>query len=102
MYQLKDHSHFDMLVPFVAGRARAQDCQQRAQAFTAARDDVVAELVYEHHIGVKSGANELIDGARVIGDKRAQGFDIRSGFGVFQRISVGRPGRAGGSCQECP
>src|SRR5690606_33930929 len=56
----------------------------RSQALSARRDDVLGDLVDQHHVGRQPVADQRIDGGHVAGGKRldggqGQGRDVKGG-----------------------
>jgi hypothetical protein len=59
--EFDDRGRLAMAAAFDPARARDRDDDQRAQALTASTDDVLRDLIDQHHIAGQALANDTID-----------------------------------------
>ncbi len=96
--------HFDhgrqnvVILPAIAGRARSEEQQGRAQPLAAARDDVLGDLADEDDLGGKGLAHDAVDGGHVRADRGLEEFDDhesgrKSGWRGVRDRGLGRPRR---------
>ena len=81
---IDDNRHLSMTGPVVARRLGAQQREQRAQALATAADDVMAESVDQHDVGIEAGLDQPVDRSDIVAHESSQIFDFRFGFGFFQ------------------
>ena len=74
MDELDDSRHFVMPHALVAQRTGGQQHQCRTHALAAAIDDVLGNLPDQHHVGVKSVANDRVDGLHIRPDQGVELF----------------------------
>lgn len=65
MDELNDRGHLVMSNAVVAHGAGGEENQRRTHALAAAADDVFRHLPNEYHIGVKTVADDRVDGLHV-------------------------------------
>ncbi len=82
MDELDHRRQLDVLIAAVAGRARRQHMQHRTQALAAAGDDVVRDLVDQHHVRGEAGPDQGVDALHVTGSERSYGGEIGGAAGV--------------------
>ena len=89
MDKFNDGGQVDMLVAAVTEMPGNQQQQGRAQAFAAAVDDIMAELVDEGDIGMQGLLDQPVDLLHVFGNELLDGLDVhgraggKGGFGNF-------------------
>jgi hypothetical protein len=74
------------LLPSIAGRARREQQHRRPQALAAGGDDVLRHFAHQRHVGLEAAADDLVDLAHVVGDRRQHGHeahDFRYNSGPF-------------------
>ena len=74
MDELNDGSHLVMPYALIAKRPGSQQHECRTHAFAATIDDVLGNLPDQHHVGVKSIANDRIDGLHIRPDQGVELF----------------------------
>ena len=75
MDEFDDSRQVVMKFSGIAKCARGKDDQCRAQAFSAAIDDVFADLPNKPHIGIKLFADDRVHRAHILGDKASDTLD---------------------------
>ncbi|MNS58670.1 hypothetical protein D3C72_915970 [compost metagenome] len=81
--ELDDRGQLVVLGAGAADRMAGQHHQHRAQAFAARGNDVVGDLVDQHHIRGQPAADQGIDGSHVGCGKRLDLGQAQGGTGVF-------------------
>lgn len=76
------------MLALVTQRIGHQQQDHRAQALAAGADDVLANLVDQHHLGAQAAADHGIDGAHVFSDRGEQDGGGGLGQGEFRRKAV--------------
>jgi hypothetical protein len=74
--ELNYGGQFMVIPPLIAKGTGTQQYQYRTQALTTVIDDIFADLIDQHDIGVETLTNEVVYGLSVIGDQIVELLDI--------------------------
>jgi hypothetical protein len=96
MDELDDGGQLVVIRPDRAGGPPGQRHQHRAQALAAGRDDVVRDLVDQHHVRGQPAPDQGVDGGHV---RRGEGLDLGQGQGGTRGFDDGH-GKSGREVPE--
>jgi len=97
--ELDDGGRLDVVVARVAAGTGGQQHAQRAQPLATAADDVLGNLVDQHHVAREALDDDLVHPAQVVRDQRPHVFELHSRHEPptkGRRMVPGGPGRGNG------
>jgi len=94
--ELDDRRQLVVLGAGAADRMAGQHHQHRPQAFATRRDDVIGDLVDQHHVRGQAAADQGIDGSHVRCGKGLDGRQAQRGADMFSDAHRKTSGGTGG------